>query len=251
MGVWSRFAAATACDSKSRILIRIRVFAHDEQTERRDLPTVHAFCSVCGTIDKAAPMSLPPKAHKLLRAVTTALAVVWAAASGAAADEFTQRAVNNIGAFWSVWGGAKAAFVADRSQKSGAAQRVSVLNPNKPWDAGTYAAVTKPVKKGDVLVLTFWARAEKPPPGSDLVMVSGRIYEAPPSGNGVSQETTFLIGKQWKAYYTTGIAGKDYPPGTLCAGMVLGTGDQVIDFGPVSILDMGPEYDVSKLPPTQ
>ncbi len=182
------------------------------------------------------------------RAVLTGLAMFGVAALSAAAEDLAQKAVNDPGSFWSVWGMAKANFVSAPGLKGGAAQRVTISKPGKPWDAGTYAAITKPVKKGDVLVLEFWARAERPPAGSDLVMVTGRIYEAGPAGNGVSPESSFLIGAQWKFYYTAGTATKDYPPGTLSAGMVLGTGDQIIDFGPVSVLDFGPGYDVNSLP---
>lgn len=163
-----------------------------------------------------------------------------------AADE--PKLVSEPGAFWSVWGIAKANYVAAADLKGGAAQRVTIAKPAKPWDAGTYGAITKPVKKGDVLVLMFWARAVRPPPGSDLVMVTGRIYEAGPSGDGVSPETSFLIGAQWKLYYAAGTAAKDYPPGTLSAGMMLGTGDQIIEFGPVSVTDYGPGFDVNDLP---
>lgn len=182
------------------------------------------------------------------RAIVAGLAVVATVAFGAAADDLASKAINDPGSFWSVWGTAKTNFVIAPGLKGGAAERVTISKPGKPWDVGTYAAVTKPVKKGDVLVLMFWARAERPPPGSDLIMVTGSIYEPPPSGNPVSQETSFIIGRQWKLYYATGTAAKDYPVGTLSAGMILGTGDQVIDFGPVSILDLGPDYDISNLP---
>ncbi len=182
------------------------------------------------------------------RAVITGLAVFGAVAFTAAAGNLAAKVVNDPGSFWGVWGTAKTNFVAAPGLKGGAAERVTIPKPNKPWDAGTYAAVTKPVKKGDVLVLMFWARAEKPPPGSDLILVTGRIYEAGPSGSPVSEEASFIIGRQWKLYYVSGTATKDYPVGTLSAGMILGTGDQVIDFGPVSILDFGPNYDISNLP---
>ncbi len=187
--------------------------------------------------------------HFTKRAVVGGLAMLGAVVLGALADDSAQRLVNDPGAFWGVWGSpVKANFVAAPSLKGGAAQRVTISpKPNRPWDVGTYAAITKPVKKGDVLVLMFWARAEKPPAGSDLVLVSGSIYEAGPAGNAVSPEANFIIGKQWKFYYVSGTATKDYPVGTLSAGMVLGTGEQVIDFGPVSVIDYGASFDINNL----
>jgi hypothetical protein len=186
--------------------------------------------------------------HYTIRVLAVGLAM-RAAMLGAAADEVSQRTVNDPGAFWGIWGTAKASYVAAPNLKGGAAQRVTISpKPNNAWDAGTYATITKPVKKDDVLVVMFWARAEKPPAGSDLIMVTGRINESGPSSNPVSPETSFLIGKQWKFYYTIGTATKDYPAGALSAGMLLGTGEQVIDFGPVSVIDYGQTFDLSKLP---
>jgi hypothetical protein len=163
------------------------------------------------------------------------------------ADDLNQKLVSEPGAYWGVWGSAKANFVAASDLKTGAAQRVTIPNPSKPWDAGAYAPIDKPVHKGDMLVLMFRARAQTPPPGSDLVMVSGRIYEANGPGM-VTPDATFLLGKQWKLYTVVGKAERDYPAGTLSAGMTLGTGDQVIEFGPVSILDFGTNFDPASLP---
>lgn len=187
--------------------------------------------------------------NSAIRAMFWALTVLGTILAPAGADDLLQKAVSDPGAFWGVWGGAKAKFIATDDLKGGAAQRVTITpKPARPWDAGTYAPINKPVKKGDTLVLMFYARAEKPPEGSDLIMVTGRIYEAGPAGSGVSPETNFIIGQQWKLYYSSGTAMKDYPPGSLSAGMVLGTGEQVIDFGPVAVLDMGPNYNLTNLP---
>jgi hypothetical protein len=186
--------------------------------------------------------------HYTIRVLAVCLAM-RAVMLGAAADDASQRAVNNPGAFWGLWGAAKADYVSAPNLKGSAAQRVTITSkPSNAWDVGTYAAITKPVKKDDVLVLMVWARAEKPPAGSDLIMVTGRIREAEPSSNPVSPETSFLIGKQWKFYYSIGTATRDYPAGTLKAEMLLGTGEQVIEFGPVSVIDYGANFDLSKLP---
>ncbi len=181
--------------------------------------------------------------------VLSALAMFGAVVLSASAGDIMQKAVSDPGAFWTIWGKAKTSYMADPRVKGGAAERVTISpKPNNPWDVGASIAITKPVRKGDVLLLMFWARAERPPAGSDLVMLSGRIYENGPSGAGVSQETTFLIGRQWQLYYANGTAAKDYPVGTLSAGMVLGAGDMVIDYGPVSVIDLGPNYNLDWLP---
>jgi hypothetical protein len=183
------------------------------------------------------------------RAVLSGLAMFGAVALTAAADDIMQKAVNEPGAFWTTWGKAKTAYVADSGVKGGAAERVTIsAKPNNPWDVGASSSVAKAVRKGDVVLLMFWARAEKSPPGSDLVIITGRVYENAPPGTAVTPETNYLVGKQWKLYYSSGKATKDYPVGTLSAGMILGTGEQVIDLGPMFVLDLGPSFNVYWLP---
>lgn len=182
------------------------------------------------------------------RVVLICLAMMAGAAARALAQDWSQKAVTEPGAFWNIWGTAQTNFVAAADIKGGAAERVTVLKPSKPWDAGTYAPITKPVRKGDLLALMFRARAQTPPAGSDLIMVTGSVYEAGPSAAPVTPEATFLIGRQWKLYVVTGRAERDYPPGTLSAGMKLGTGEQTIDFGPIYVLDLGPDFDPNMLP---
>ncbi len=183
------------------------------------------------------------------RALLSGLAMLGAVALTAAADDTTQKPINNPAVSWGIWGPAKTDRVTDPGVQGGAAKRVAISpKPDKPWDVGAYANITKPVQKGDVLLLAFWARAETPPAGSDFVVLSGRIHENAPPNTGVTPETSFLVGRQWKEYYASGTATQDYPVGTLSVGMVLGTGEQVIDFGPVSVFDYGPGYDLSRLP---
>lgn len=167
--------------------------------------------------------------------------VVLSVALARADDNLEQRAIGNPGAFWSIWGLAKAHYIAAPEIKGGVAQRVAITpKPRNPWDAGTYGAITRAVKRGDVVVLKFYARTVAAPENSDLVMVTGSVYEAGEGTRSVTGDTNFLFGKQWKLYCAVGTASRDYPPGSLSAGLKLGTGEQTIDFSPLEILDMGP-----------
>ncbi|MDE2184139.1 MAG: hypothetical protein KGJ78_14060 [Alphaproteobacteria bacterium] len=187
--------------------------------------------------------------HLSKRAMLAALAMLGAATMAASASDILQKAISDPGAFWTIWGPAKTNYVTDSRVKGGAAERVTISpKPRNPWDVGASTAISKPVRKGDVVLLMFWARAERPPQGSDLVMLTGRIYENAHPDNGVTPQTNFLIGDQWKLYYASGKATKDYPAGALNAAMVLGSSEQVIDFGPLHVLDLGPNYDSNLLP---
>ncbi len=184
------------------------------------------------------------------RALLSGLAMLGAMALTAAADDAAQTLVNKPADFWGIWGPAKTDMVTDPGVQGGTAKRVAISpKPDHPWDVGAYAGIVKPVHKGDVLLLAFWARAEKPPAGNDFIeLVAARIYGTASPNAGVTPETSFLVGPQWKQYYESGTAMQDYPVGTLSVGMQLGSGDQIVDFGPVSVVDYGPGYDLSKLP---
>jgi hypothetical protein len=182
-------------------------------------------------------------------AVLSGLAMFGAVALAAAAEEGTPKVINNPADFWGTWGQVNADIVADPDVKGGSAERVAITpKPANPWDVGAYANITKSVQKGDVVLLAFWARAEKPPVGNDFIEIWGRVHEAAPPSGDVTPETHFLIGRQWKHFYASGTATKDYPVGSLGCGLQLGTGEQTIEFGPVTIIDYGPGFDVSKLP---
>jgi hypothetical protein len=182
-------------------------------------------------------------------ALRVVAALVVSAVAAHAEDYGNQKVIGVPGGFWSIWGGAKARFVAAAEIKGGVAQRVLVTpKPQNPWDAGTYSPITKPVKQGDVVVLMFYARLEAAAGNSDLALVTGSVYEAGAGAAALIDETKFVIGRQWKLYAAKGVAGRDYPPGTLSAGMKIATAEQTIDFSPVQILDMGPNYDGNPIP---
>lgn len=61
-------------------------------------------------------------------------------------------------------------------------------------------------------------------------------------GNGVT------ITRSWKIYYASGKAPKDLAGSTMRATAHLAANRQVIDLGPVFVLDFGQNYDPAKLP---
>jgi hypothetical protein len=188
--------------------------------------------------------------HLLKRGAMVCLLLSTGPFPGALANNIEQQEINEPNAFWNIWGASKTNYVNAPGIKGGAAQRVTIASkPDNPWDAGAYIVISKPVKKGDVIVLSFWARVEKAPAEGNLVMLTGRIEEKSLTGGGEgSPETNFLLGRQWQLYYAKVIAIKDYPADRLSARLLIGTGKQIIDFGPVHVYDMGPNYDVNRLP---
>ena len=125
----------------------------------------------------------------------------------------------------------------DADVQGGLALRVDV--PGKgatPYAIGLSAPIGKPIRKGDKLVLAFWARFEKAE-GPSVTIANAAVQLA------AAPYTAFMgksvdIGPEWKLYSIEGAADRDYAAGEAGIAMHLATGKQVIDLGPIFLLDM-------------
>lgn len=148
---------------------------------------------------------------------------------------------------WNAWG-AKTKVRSDDTVEGGFALRVYADKGGNPWDASAAVAISKPIKKGDVLLAYFLARVEKAPEGrstASLPAISIQMAGAPYTG--LFSEPAEITGK-WEKYYVSGVADRDYDAGQLNLTVQLAADKQVIDLGPVAIIDLGPNFDLSKLP---
>lgn len=126
----------------------------------------------------------------------------------------------------------------DKSVQFGKALRVRLKGSKEFWRVGVTTPLLKPVKKGDRIVIAFWARASGTEKGA-----SGRIgqvqLEATPVIRTIFGQG-FDIGPEWKMYKLEGVADRDYSAGALNAAMHLDAVKQVLDLGPLFVLDYGP-----------
>ena len=163
-----------------------------------------------------------------------ALALLAAAPLGAEPADI----INNAGA--PQINGAKISIHDDAKIQGGKAIRVEVPGKGKNvWDSAVESAVTKPVQAGDRLVLAFYARLEKGESGATSVTLpfAGVQLASDPYTPLFNQQV--VIGPEWKLVQVSGAASKGYAAGTLKAAIHLATAKQVIDFGPVAVLDLG------------
>ena len=108
-----------------------------------------------------------------------------------------------------------------------------------PWDIAVAVPVNKPVKAGDQLILAIWARLEKGENGAtsttlpyNAVQLAHDPYTAIFSG-------PLTIGPEWKLQQVEGRSNGNYAAGDLNVSIHLATAKQVVDIGPVILLDMG------------
>ncbi|MET0904586.1 MAG: hypothetical protein ABWY10_00820 [Tardiphaga sp.] len=126
---------------------------------------------------------------------------------------------------------------ADKAVQFGKAIRLSLAGQREFWRIGIVTPTLKPVKKGDRVVVAFWAKA-----GGTKDGAPGRIgrvqLEATPVVRTIF-EKAFDIAPEWTMYQLTGAADRDYPAGALNAALHLDSAKQVLDIGPVFILNYG------------
>lgn len=105
------------------------------------------------------------------------------------------------------------------------------------WRIGVVSPTVKPVKKGDRIVIAFWAKATDTKDGAAGKI--GRVQlEETPVVRALFEES-FDIGPEWKMYQLAGTVERDYAPGQLNAALHLDAAKQVLHLGPVFVLNYG------------
>lgn len=130
-------------------------------------------------------------------------------------------------------------------------QSIRIVVPAKganPWDVQASTGVTKPIKKGDIILVAFWARAEVPAEGQSTAVISSIRFQLTTAPYTSLFDSQASVGPTWKMYYASGAADRDYEPGAVGVSLHLATAKQTIDLGQVIIVDFGPDYAPSKLP---
>ena len=162
-------------------------------------------------------------------------------------DMLSHLILSASGDSWAVWN-ATGEVRPDAAVQGGKITRVAAHKSANPWDIQAAIAVPKPVAKGDVILVAYYARVETPPAGSSTAVISSAgigLNQAPYTS--FASEPSSPTGK-WAVYYTSGVSEADHSKASLSFGVQLASADQVVDLGPVFMFDFGPNYDLSKLP---
>lgn len=125
----------------------------------------------------------------------------------------------------------------DKDVQFGKALRVLLKGHPNFARIGVTTPLLKPVRKGDRITIAFWARASRTENGAPGRI--GRVQlEATPVIRTIFEQP-FDIGPEWKMYQLKGVADRDYAPRALNAAMHLDAARQVLDLGPLFVLNYG------------
>lgn len=186
-----------------------------------------------------------------------ALALATAPLAGAVAQTATpapaqssifDKAINQPGIGWGVYGPNQSAKQVPAAEvPGGAAVQVKVSKAGvNPWDVGATYPTIKPIAAGDTLFVMVFLRAPDAKDGATVpipVTIGGTDAPYPQ----IAAETV-NVGATWKRYYVTGVSAQAFAAGKARISVQLAGAKQVIEVGPAFLLDLGPKFDVSKLP---
>jgi hypothetical protein len=128
----------------------------------------------------------------------------------------------------------------DPKVQGGKALRVEVPGkaPNA-WAVAVAVPVNKPVKAGDKLVLAYWARLEKGENGATSTTLPYNAVQLAASPYTPLFTGPITIDSEWKLQQVEGKSNRDYQAGMLNVSIHLATAKQIVDIGPVFLLNMG------------
>ena len=109
----------------------------------------------------------------------------------------------------------------------------------KAWDAAIQAPNAVPIKRGDVVHASFWARASKPPKGSPAARVPVSLQQnGEPYTQIAYEEMEFT--DDWQLYSIAGESPAAYDMGGMVLNLQAAAAAQTLDMGPVFINNLGP-----------
>ncbi len=153
--------------------------------------------------------------------------------------DILQTAINTPGVSYSVYGAGQTNKPVKADVVDGHALQITIpaATPNV-WDVGASSPITKPIAKGDKIVIAFWVRAPKlKADATTPISFAGVALAAAPYTPLVSGSAD--VGRDWKLEKIAGIAAADAAGGTAMVSLHLDAAKTMLEFGPVSALDLG------------
>lgn len=181
-----------------------------------------------------------------------AAAFLQAASAAPAAPQpfdLNSKLINSPDSSWNVYGpDQKSKLLENGGPKNYPAYEVGVAKAAPhAWDDGAVSVIPKPIGAGDVILVAVYLRGPELPDGQTeaLPLVGATGAAAPyPAIAGAPANVT----NQWKVYFASGKAPQAFPANGAQVTVHLGTAKHVIQLGPVKVYDLGPDFDMRRLP---
>ena len=118
--------------------------------------------------------------------------------------------------------------------------------PENPWGFQSNAKCAVPVKKGEVVLAVFWARAA----GASEEAEGNFVFELARAPYTKSSSFRFECGKTWAKYYVPFVAAMDYGADEIALHFQAGGTRQTMEIGGLRVISYGSGMALGELPYT-
>ena len=141
------------------------------------------------------------------------------------------------------YGPASITLVSDRGVPDGKALEVRTGKGVNPWDSALTGTLGVPIKRGDTLLMSYWAKAVSGP--GEIASVGFQLADEPYTGLKTRSER---YGSNWKQYHLSVTADRNYKADELGYTLQLAGAAQTLRIGPILIMNLGQNMPQGRLP---
>ena len=155
---------------------------------------------------------------------------------------------NPLDPAWQTFGENSSTRVVNADIPGGKAYRVRVKRAARnPYDIAVQGNVRDGVTAGEVLLVAFWARSERPDEATGMGHVQFRLQQSAAPYTGLV-EGNVQLSDRWQIHYLSGEAARAFDAGELNVSFNVGDHKQTVDLGQYYVMNMGPGVDRASLP---
>ena len=121
--------------------------------------------------------------------------------------------------------------ISDTKVEGGKAVEVQTPGTGGIWEVGALHGVDGAIAKGDHIVASLWVKSDVPAKAVFRLEARADIARV--------GETSIDIGTDWSQQTLDFVATDNYPAGTTQVALLLNSGKQTIDLGPISVVNKG------------
>lgn len=142
------------------------------------------------------------------------------------------------------YGTAKIKVVNDIGAPSGKATEVKIKRQGaNPWDGGLSGPIAGDIKKGDTVIMSYWAKTVK---GDGIISNAGLQLNSEPYTALVMEPSR--VDTEWEQFFVSTVADRDFGKTEAGYGIQVAGAKQTLRFGPIFIMNLGQNVDPSTLP---
>jgi hypothetical protein len=133
---------------------------------------------------------------------------------------------------WNIYGAGPHQAIDDTKVEGGKAVEAQTTGAGGIWEVAAIRPVNGGIAKGDHVVASVWVKSDVP--AKAVFRIEAR------AGSRVGVSDRFIdIGTAWSQQTLDFVATDNYPAGTTQVALLLNSGKQTIDLGPISVVDKG------------